>query len=137
MLNLFFDNFSDTIITDFHIYKIENKYYLNQSTNIQTELLEHFDSNKTDKRFNLEYYINSDFDYFTYFFDNVMYVEDYGKKTIKNYKKYSVFNGGDKYSPTRTLFKGIEYELYNLSDTLLTESIGGRETIKDFCERWW
>jgi len=106
--------------------KVVDKYYLNQSTNIQTKLHNKFDLNSVDL-FNLDYYINSDFDYFDYFFKNNMYYGNSGKILKKPYLKYSVFSGGDNDLPTTTLFKGIEYKLYNVEDMVLNTD----ETIRN------
>ena len=111
------------------VYKMVNKYYYNQSTNIQTSLLNPYDNVTNDKRFNLDYYISSKFDYFEQFFSNTMYYEDYGKLYKKPYTKYSIFSGGTSTLPAKTLFKGIEYELYGIKDMMLSTPIGSKEKI--------
>jgi hypothetical protein len=113
-----FVNDADIDLYSIKVTKIVDKYYLNQSTNIQTKLHNKFDLNTVDL-FNLDYYINSDFDYFDYFFKNNMYYENSGKILKKPYLKYSVFGGGDNDLPATTLFKGIEYKLYNVEDMVL------------------
>jgi len=76
--------------------------YLNQTTNIEVDLMESY-----SKKFNLDLYLKSDVDYFDYFFKNKAYFTiddvDYIKPTLK----YSTFHSGDKYSPSTTLFKGL------------------------------
>jgi hypothetical protein len=117
-------------IHTFEINEIENKYYLNQSTNIQTGIHVKLDPN-SDNRFNLNHYIDSGFDYFEFFFNNIMHYEDYGKLYTKPYLKYSTFNGGDGDLPATTLFNGIEYNLYTIEDMVLNLPEGLDETIRN------
>lgn len=117
-------------IYSIEVNEIESKYYLNQSTNIQTGL--HFKLDPiTDKRFNLKHYIDSEFDYFDFFFNNIMYYENYGKLYTKPYLKYSTFGGGDGDLPATTLFKGIEYNMYEIQDMVLNLPVGIEETIRN------
>ena len=125
------------IITDasIHVYtlkvtQIVNKYYLNQSTNIQTKLQQKYDLGAAEG-FDLNYYVNSNFDYFDFFFKNNMYYENFGRTYKKPYLKYSIFGGGDSDLPTTTLFKGIEYTLYSVEDMVLNQSDGQEETIRN------
>lgn len=111
--------------------KVVDLHYLNQTTNIQTALHNRYELNPNYRGFNLYHYINSEFDYFDFFFKNNMYYENYGKKYIKPYIKYSVFNGGDGDLPATTLFKGIEYRLYNIEDMVLNAKEGLSETIRN------
>lgn len=124
-----FSNESNIQIYYIRLTKIVDKLYLNQTTNIQTKLQEKYDS--TYSGFNLKYYIESDFDYFDFFFRNNMYYEKSGKQYKKPYLKYSVFNGGDGDLPATTLFKGIEYKLYNVEDMVLNQKVGSIETIRN------
>lgn len=111
--------------------EIEDRYYLNQSTNIQTKLQEKFDTSINN--FNLDYYIKSDFDYFDFFFNNIMYYQVNGVLLKKPYTKYSYFNGGDTDLPTTSLFKGIEYKLYRTEDMIynIKDKSNNRETIRN------
>lgn len=60
------------------------------------------------------------FDYFTYFFDNSYH---FNNSTIKkNVKKYSQFNIGDDTIPNITLFRGIEFRLYDVESVILNSS---------------
>lgn len=127
-------NFSKLIIKDFSVHKINKKYYYNQTSNIQTSLLSKYDSGNIDNRFNIDYYINSDIDYFDHFFNNIMYYDDYGYLKIKPYTKYSVFNGGTTTLPAKTIFNGIEYELYGVKDMILSDSINGKERVNTIIE---
>ena len=120
---------ADVEVYSIKVTKVIDKYYLNQSTNIQTRLHEKFDS-LNDGRFNLEYYVNSEFDYFDFFFKNNMYYNRFGKIYEKPYLKYSIFNGGDNDLPSATLFKGIEYKLYNVEDFVLEPIQGSDEKIR-------
>jgi len=115
---------------EIYVYDITDRYYLNQSTNIQTNLFSFLDSS-TDNRFNLDYYINSDFNYFDFFFKNNMYYEDYGQLKEKPYLKYASFGGGDTDLPATVLFKGIEYKIYNTEDIVLNSPQGTSETIRN------
>ena len=120
----------DSGFYELYLYEITNRYYLNQSTNIQTNLFSFLDSS-TDNRFNLDYYINSDFDYFDFFFRNVMYYEDYGQLKEKPFLKYATFGGGDGNLPATALFKGVEYKIYNVEDIVLNSPQGTEETIRN------
>ena len=54
------------------------------------------------------------FDYFTYFFERPT---TFDNGLIKNnVKKYSLFNSGDKSIPNVTLFKGIKFIIYDVTD---------------------
>lgn len=127
-------NFSKLVIKNFSVYKINKKYFYNQTSNIQTSLLNKYDLGDNDNRFNIDYYINSDIDYFDHFFNNIMYYDDYGYKKIKPYMKYSVFNGGTNTLPAKTIFNGIEYELYGVRDMILGDSINNKERINTIIE---
>ena len=63
--------------------------------------------------FDLKSYVEGNYDYFSYFF---------GKKNtfkngeiIKNDKKWSYFNVGNKDVPNTTLFRGIKFKIFNVS----------------------
>jgi hypothetical protein len=53
------------------------------------------------------------FDYFSHIFDRKVVFDD--GDIIKNVKKYSVFNQGDKVIPNLTLFRGIKFILYDVN----------------------
>jgi len=80
--------------------------YLNQTTNIETDLMENF-----SKKFNLDLYLNSEVDYFDYFFKNKSYFTIDDINYIKPTNKYSTFQSGDKYTPSTTLFKGLNINI--------------------------
>lgn len=94
-------------INNIKIWKIKNgvtkdAYFKNQNLNIETNLL-------NDTKFDLDKYINNDFDYFNYFFKNNSYVEYNNKLELIKNINYSVFNKDDKsYS---TIFKGLKYRI--------------------------
>ena len=84
-------------------------YYDNQTLSIQTETLK-------DDIFDLDKYIDCDFDYFDYFFKNTRYVDNDG-----NYEQtthFSIFNNGDDYIQSSTLFKGIKYNVHKISNII-------------------
>ena len=83
-----------------------NQSYLQQSTNIETSLM-----NDESQKFNLELYINSDFDYFDYFFKNKMNYEYNDLDYLKSTSKYSIFKLIDNFNPVSTLFKGLKINL--------------------------
>lgn len=128
-----FKLFADDCTVNFYevyIYELSERYYLNQSTNIQTNLFSFLDASD-DNRFNLDYYINSDFDYFDFFFRNIMYYEDHGQLKEKPYLKYAEFGGGDNDLPATALFKGVEYKIFNVEDMVLNSPEGTEETIRN------
>lgn len=91
-------------------------HYKNQTTNIETGLM-----NDDSKKFNLEYYIKSDFDYFTYFFKNKQLYVDNNLEFIKETLKYSRFYQGDNLNPSNTLFKGVNYIIHKVVDVVTEE----------------
>ena len=109
--------------------KIQNKYYLNQSTNIQTSLHKKYDT-LIEPKFNLQHYMNSEFDYFDFFFKNIMYYNNNGQYFEKPYLKYSIFGGGDTELPASSLFKGLEYNIYSVDNITFNINSNGTETIK-------
>jgi len=101
-------------------------YYLNQTTNIQTEFINKIDEDGFSQNggdgFNLGIYFeknapsNFDFDYFKFFFSNKMYIEDNNRLYSESYKKYSEFYNND-YNQCETLFKGMKVltnEIYGI-----------------------
>jgi hypothetical protein len=82
------------------------QHFLQQSTNIETSLME-----SDSQKFNLELYLEADFDYFAYFFNNYMYYQDNNLLYQKGTKKYSYFN-----SKNFTLFKGLNLELVKVAN---------------------
>lgn len=92
--------------------------YLVQTTNIEVDFMGDF-----SKKFNLELYLNSNVDYFDYFFKNKMNFEIDSLDYIKPTLKYSTFQGGDKYSFSNTLFKGISINAVSVKN--ITRDING------------
>jgi hypothetical protein len=86
-------------------------YYDTQTLSIETDT---YDIN-SDK-FNLNYYIDTKFDYFDYFFK----ARKYNKSGIEQTTKYSVLNNGSKYNPSNTIFKGIKYNVKAIKDIIKT-----------------
>ena len=102
--------------------EIKKKHYYNQATNIETDLM-----NPDSYKFNLDNYLNCDFDYFSYFFDNYMYQRinniDWN---LKSTKKYSIFNNADIYEPSSTIFNGLYYQIFDVRDiTYEDDGLGG------------
>ena len=94
-----------------YFYRIGNFFYgyegnivrfLNQTTNIEVDFMDSF-----SKKFNLNLYLTSDVDYFDYFFKNKSYFSIDEFNYVKQTLKYSTFQSGDSYSPSTTLFKGL------------------------------
>lgn len=76
-------------------YRFDVKKYLNQAT---------YSSGSQS--------LNYNFDYFTSFFERKAF---FGNSVIsKNVKKYSEFNIGDSSIPNSTLFRGIEFRIYDV-----------------------
>ena len=77
----------------------------------------------TNFKFELNKYLNSgtySFDYFTSFFERR---SDFKFGEIKkNVKKYSEFNKGDDVIPNISLFRGIEFRLYDVESVKLNSS---------------
>ena len=84
--------------------------YLNQTTNIEVDFMEDF-----SKKFNLDLYLNSDVDYFDYFFKNKTYFTIDDINYVKSTLKYSIFQAGDNYSPSTTVFKGINFNILSIN----------------------
>lgn len=92
-----------------------NNYYYTQTLSIETETM-----NDDSLKFNLDYYLKSDIDYFDYFFNNVRYFDSNLNK--EQTQHYSIFNNGTKYNPSSTLFKGIKYNIYSIKDIIRNSS---------------
>ena len=79
-----------------------------------------------DFRFELDKYLNTgtysvgtssatySFDYFSYFFGKKTYFDN--GNIVKNTKKYSEFNLGDKDTPNITLFRNIKFMMYDIDN---------------------
>lgn len=64
--------------------------------------------------FDIEEYINNNYDYFNLFFKRKAYFEN--SEIIKNVNKYSYFNTGDRDIPNITLFKGIKIKAFDVTN---------------------
>ena len=84
--------------------------YLNQTTNIEVDLMKNY-----SKKFNLDLYLNSDVDYFDYFFKNKKYFSVYDVLYTSSTLRYSILDGADDYSPSSTLFKGIDFNVLSIN----------------------
>lgn len=56
--------------------------------------------------------ISIDFDYFNHLFTLKSYFDE--NRVVKNTKKYSVFQAGDRETPNYTVFRGIKFALYDV-----------------------
>lgn len=73
----------------------------------------------TNFRFDENKYLNIgyEYDYFTHFFESR---NEFNNSNIKkNIKKYSVFNKGESSTPNITLFRGIEFRMYDVESIIL------------------
>lgn len=101
-------------------------YTINSSTSSYVYHSLHIESYDEDKididyKFDLEKYLNGNFDYFTYFFEKPSY---FNNKKIKNpSKKYSYFNIGDTSIPNLTLFKGIKFQIYEVDSLISNQRV--------------
>jgi hypothetical protein len=95
--------------------------YLNQSTNIEVDFMANY-----SKKFNLNLYLNSNIDYFDYFFKNKMYFTVDDVNYIKPTIKYSTFQGGDQYTQSNTLFKGLNINIASVNS--ISRDISGKIT---------
>jgi len=75
----------------------------------------------TNFKFDLNAYLSNNYDYFTSFF---------GKKSsfdngniITNTEKWSTFEKGDNVIPNSTLFRGLKFDLYNVSDSKVVDGV--------------
>jgi hypothetical protein len=102
-------------------------YYYKQTTNITTDYLDQTLSSK----FNLDLYLNSEMDYFSYFFKNKELYYDFGLPYERIYEKYSIINSGDKYQNSSTLFKGLKFNIFGVSDFQLSSDNLIKEVLID------
>lgn len=89
------------------------QYYNTQTLSIQTELM-------NTKYFDLDVYLNSDLDYFDYFFKNNRKISETEYEQTTN---FSIINSGDVYVESSTLFKGIKFNITELKDLGFDEKI--------------
>jgi len=123
-----------------NLLKNENNpiFYLNQTTNIQTEFI-----NKSNEYgfqlnggngFNIGIYFEKDvpsnfnFDYFDFFFNNKMYKKINNELKVDLYKKYSEFYVND-FGQCVTLFKGIKLLINEVIDIKRNNKNGLIESI--------
>jgi hypothetical protein len=99
-------------------------YTINSSTSSYTHHSLHIekvlDGNiDTSFKFDKNKYLNIgyDYDYFSYLFDSK---SEFDRSNIKkNIKKYSIFNSGEPSTPNITLFRGIEFRMYDVESVAL------------------
>jgi hypothetical protein len=87
--------------------------YLHQSLHVEDQSSSGINKNF---KFELDKYLNHNYryDYFTHFFEKNNYFDKYNINV--NSKKYSIFNEGDSSIPNITLFKGIKFLIYDVTD---------------------
>lgn len=107
-------------------------YYYKQTTNITTDLLDQTFSSK----FNLDLYLNSDMDYFMYFFKNKERYYDFGKTYERMYEKYSIINSGDRYQNSSVLFKGLKFNIFGVTDFQLSDNNLIQEVLIDETKKY-
>ena len=101
--------------------------YLHHSLHIE----KNYDYQDSSFRFELDKYLNLytysygtssatySFDYFNYLFGSTQ--SFLNNQIIKNVKKYSYFDYGDKASPNTTLFRGLKFKLYEVDSININE----------------
>lgn len=91
-------------------------YTINSSTSSYINHTLHIEDFDNIPYFDFDTYIDNDYqyDYFTSFFERKAKFDN--SNIIKNVKKYSYFNKGDISIPNTTLFKGIEFKIYDVDN---------------------
>lgn len=99
-------------------------YTINSSTSSYTHHSLHVEKSidgviDVNFKFDENKYLNIGYnnDYFTYFFESKNEFDNSNIK--KNIKKYSIFNEGDTSTPNTTLFRGIEFRMYDVESIIL------------------
>lgn len=110
----------------FYSLNSESNSYINHSLHI--EKLDVSGEIDLNFKFDFDSYIglNYNYDYFTYFFDSHFFFDKSNIK--KNIKKHSYFNRGNSSVPNSTVFKGIEFKIYDVESIKFNNS-GQLETI--------
>lgn len=101
-------------------------YTINSSTSshsTNTLHVENIINNNIDTNlfFDINQYVNNTYDYFTYFFERKIYLDN--SSIIKNVKKYSYFNSGDTSLPNITSFRGLKFLLYDVSSVKINDGV--------------
>ena len=74
----------------------------------------------TTYSFDINQYLNLGYDYFTYFFDRKVLLNN--SSIIKNVSKFSYFNTGNNYIPNTSLFKGLKIKIYDVDSVKLSNN---------------
>ena len=98
--------------------------YLHHSLHIE----KNYASQDTSFRFELDKYLNVytyslgtySFDYFNYLFGSTQ--SFLNNEIVKNVKKYSYFDYGDKSNPNTTLFRGLKFKIFEV-DSIIKEGV--------------
>lgn len=117
---------SERTLDYFYTINSSTSSYINHSLHI--EKVENGEIDR-DYMFDIDKYLNTDtyligtqsenysFDYFKYFFERKAHFDS--SNILRNVKKYSTFNSGDSVIPNMTVFKGIEFRIYNVESIVL------------------
>lgn len=84
----------------------------------------------TTFNFELDKYVSNETDYFSEIFDANVVFGDYNK----NVKKYSIFNKGNSYLPNITLFRGMKYLIYDVSEAKNSDSNVNLHTTNNYVD---
>jgi len=87
-----------------------------------------FESQDTSFRFELDKYLNLytyslgtySFDYFSYLFGTTQSFSN--NQVVKNVKKYSYFDYGDKSNPNTTVFRGLKFKIFEV-DSIIKDDV--------------
>lgn len=116
-------NRSERNLDYFYTINSSTASYIHHSLHVEKVINGNID---TTFSFNKNEYLSSDYDYFSYFFEGRNEFDNSNIK--KNIKKYSVFNEGDSSSPNLTLFRGIEFRLYDV-DSIILDTVGDIQSV--------
>lgn len=100
-------------------------YSINSSTasySYHSLHVEDYDNGGINSNFYFDFgrYLTSSSDYFSYFFGKKSYF-NYGEEVI-NTEKFSIFEKGDNVIPNQTLFRGLKFSLYDVSDVKVVDN---------------
>ena len=105
-------------------------YTINSNSNMYTHHslhVEGFNSNNNiekEFRFISSTYLNPDIDYFSEIFERKQFFDN--KNIVRNVRKYSHMNAGDDVIPNSTVFRGLEFRMYDVDSVIRN----GQEQIK-------
>jgi hypothetical protein len=109
-------NRSERNLDYFYTINSSTSSYIHHSLHVERVIDGDIDTNF---KFDEDKYLNKsyNYDYFSYFFNSK---SEFDKSRIKkNTKKYSLFNEGDSNKPNITLFRGIEFRIFDVESITL------------------